>query len=396
MTYEDMRQKNPYAVPQANPNFVEEVFAPPAGFHGLNLGLFNIGVTDSGSFTAGVNIPGIVRVQPRVGADTGLGLGVGLKNVVGPELDATALRFDRDGVHSGIRERSTLFGVAGQSFGAGADVGNYTGVGADGQAYAAGVDGGAGGHAWVDRYGAHARAYQGTNAFGLAGENVAARADLGARTGAGTRADAHVGPITARGGSHAYLDQNGLDAAAGGRVDVANVAGVHGGGRLALNNYNSEVRAGGGAYVGAAGFNTGAGVWSDGNTTIRPDAYVSGHYYGHRGTAELNPPRYAPPGNPASTPEAVSQFSNRARQDVVNHSVYTVQPGQNTYRDVAAAIAPGADEQYLRQSERYLAYINHNHQLRPGEQIATLKAEHVDLRVRQITAQHFGWQMPTT
>ncbi|HEY9793006.1 MAG TPA: hypothetical protein V6D22_21570 [Candidatus Obscuribacterales bacterium] len=357
MTYEDTRREVS-AYPQTadtvnvgsqaayNPHqdFVNQVFAPPPGFHGLNLGIFNIGVTDSGSFTAGVNIPGIVRVQPRVGLDNGVGVGVGPRGILGPDVDVTALRLDQDGLHTGVRERTTVFGVVNHGLDAGAD--------------------------------------------------------LGAATGARFRTGANVGPIEGRVGGHAYLDQNGLDSRAGGNVNAANVAGVYGGGHLALNNRNSELRGGAGAYLGDLGANAGAGVWSDQNTTVRPDVYASGQIHGQRGTLELNPQRHAEavqvqPLYPAATPEAVNSYSNWARQDVVDHSVYQVQPGQRTYRDVAAALAPGANEQYLEQSERYLAYINHNKHLKAGDTIATLKAEHVDLRVRQMTAQHFGWQMPT-
>ncbi|MGR6730352.1 hypothetical protein, partial [Aeromonas veronii] len=48
----------------------------------------------------------------------------------------------------------------------------------------------------------------------------------------------------------------------------------------------------GGAHLGDTGFKTAAGVYTDGDTTIRPDIAAKGWSDGQSGVLDLNPPIY--------------------------------------------------------------------------------------------------------
>ena len=208
----------------------------PHHFHGLNLGIIKIGVSDEGSLDLGVNI-GIAKAEAKVGLENSIHAGVGLGPIVGAE----------GGVGVGVNEH-----------------GLHAGVGA------------------------------GAHALGLAGVGGEVGAKVGDALGADGVAGVYVGPHEARaggrGGAGAAIGQNGFDAAAGADVYAGKFAGLNAGGQLSLN---SDSRIGGdvGGNIGQYAGRMGAGAFSDGNSQIRVDGYADGSNGPVTRYSDLNPPQ---------------------------------------------------------------------------------------------------------
>lgn len=228
---------SPYANPD-NTSHIEKIHdelrAVPhdqTKFYGLNLGLFKIGVTNDGAFNAGVNV-GIAHAEAKVGLVNGAEAAVNLGPLVGAKGSVYA-NLDERGVHG---------------------------------------HGDAGGHF--------------LNLVGGGGEaNVAA----GTASGAEFDGNGYVGPFAGRARGGGAVGENGLDGAAGGGAKAGDLAAVHGGGHLNLGE-NSQVAGAVGLEAGKAGFETGAGVWSDGNRIIRPDVIFTGRNGDDQGAIDFVPP----------------------------------------------------------------------------------------------------------
>ncbi len=282
-----------------------------------------------------------------------------------------------------------------------------------------------------------------TRARVLVGEaNTRLHAGLGEKTGVGYGVDTAVGPIGARHGAHAFLTPEGLDAGAGARAGIDGVAGARVHGRLAVNGYDSEVRAGGGVRLGNAALGAGAGIMTDGNSTVRPDVYIDGAAGPNRGRLDLNPPsgpyynpnnaiyygegrapqavaraypdavqraELAPPAQltdvrhhqpvpyEAATPENIARYDKYAHQHIRNESAHIVQPGES-FADIMSQLRPDATREGLSSEAGYLAHINHYRSAdshpKEGTKIATLSKDEVDWEAKKMVAKHFGWAPP--
>jgi len=278
----------------------------------------------------------------------------------------------------------------------------------------------------------------------LVGEaNTRLHAGLGEKTGVGYGVDTAVGPVGARHEAHAFLTPDGLGAGAGARAGIDGVAGARLHGRLAVNDYDSEVRAGGGVRFGKAALGAGAGIMTDGNATIRPDVYIDGAAGPNRGRLDLNPPICAyynpnnalyygegrapqavaraysdavqraelPPPQPqvtevrphqsvpyeAATPENIARYDKYAHQHIRNESAHLVQPGES-FADIISQLRPDATREGLSSEAGHLAHINHYRsavsQPKEGTKIATLSKDEVDWEAKKMVAKHFGWPAP--
>jgi hypothetical protein len=352
-------------------------------FYGLNIGIAKLGFTDDGAFNPGVNL-GIVHAQVKVGLVNGADAGVNL----GPLAHAGA------GVYAGV-DRNGFKGNAG----AGADV------------------------------------------LGLVGGHGAVDTRLGNATGASVDGAAHFGPIGARSGAGAALGADGLDAAVSGGAHAGRLLGAHAGGYLGLND-NSQVDGGVGANLGDLRGSTAGGVYTDGNSTIRPDIYAHGRAGYNRGFVDLNPPLYGseegyppgyasgpngqgpnfrgpsdiqpcppdnglgkqapievrqlPPVYEAATPANIARVQTEALTRLCENAKYTVQKG-DTFKTIAAKLMPGADQAHLDQEAQKLHKLHEDNgykSLKPGQKLSTEDPYTLDRQARQELARHFGWPVP--
>ncbi|MDR3616320.1 MAG: LysM domain-containing protein [Candidatus Obscuribacterales bacterium] len=212
-------------------------------FHGLNLGIIKIGVTDEGSLDFGANI-GIAKAEVKLGLENSVHAGVGLGPIVGAE-GGVGVGVNKHGFHAGV---------------------------------------GAGGHA-----------------LGLAGVGGEVGAKLGDAVGADGVAGVYVGPQEARaggrGGAGAALGQAGLDAAVGADIYAGQFAGLNAGGQLSLNR-DSQVGVDAGGNIDRYAGRTGVGFFSDGNSQVRADVYADGANGRTTTYGDINPPQPVYDGGP--------------------------------------------------------------------------------------------------
>jgi hypothetical protein len=355
-------------------------------FHGLNLGIIKIGVTDEGSLDLGVNLA-VVKVEGKLGLENSVHAGVGLGPIVGAE-GGVGIGVNRHGLHAGV---------------------------------------GAGGHA-----------------LGLAGVGGEVGAKVGDAVGADGVAGVYVGPQEARaggrGGAGAALGQDGLDAAAGADIYAGQFAGLNAGGQLSLNR-DSRVGVDAGGNIDRYAGRSGVGVFSDGNSQIRPDVYADGANGPNTTYSDINPPQpvydggpqygaydsaarpvaydgYAPgdarplppsapiteaplpPAAPAAAitetplppvkPEHVAVHPTHAQVEAQYHkalkeecdkSSYTVQKG-DTYLKIAEKLMPQEQDRIALYAEaaklQDLHERNGYHSLKPGQRLATREASEVN------------------
>lgn len=332
-------------------------------FYGVDIGIAKIGFTSDGAFNPGIDL-GIVAAQAKVGLVNGGDASVNL----GPIARAKA-----------------------------------------------------GAYAGVDRNGIYANSEVGAEALSVAGGRVDFDSRLGNATGADLSTQAYVGPLHAAVGGGAALAPGGLDSSASAHVRAGRLAGVHGGGHFAVNNRDSQLAAATGADLGDAGADIGAGVFSDGNRTARPDIYLRGRSGQRHSEAHLIPPlsideqagdrgiapqaqaeqiyrqpidvRPLPPVYEAATPENVARVERESRTQLCQQFSYTVEKG-DTYNSIAAKLMPGADENALAQEANKLREMhsgNGYHSLKAGQSLATADPYAIDRMTRQTVARHFGW-----
>lgn len=351
----------------------------PPRFHGIN-SIIKLGFSDDGALNLGFNL-GIVKAEAKVGAVNGADAGVNL----GPILKT----------------------------GAGAFVG-------------------------VDENGFHGNARAGARALELIGAGGAVDARLGDATGASVAAGAHVGDIRAKAGVGAGLGEDGLDAAVAGKANAGRLAGAHAGGHFGLGD-DSEVAVGGGAHLGDTGFKTAAGVYTDGDTTIRPDIAAKGWSDGQNGVLDLNPPIYPstdaqttaqkpadapapvsadkstgasqyrpkadspievkplPPAHEAPTPENVKKAESEILNKLCHQFKYTVQKG-DTYESIAAKLKPNADQATIDKEAAKLKQMNESNGykgLHNGLVLNTEDPYTIEKMMRQQVAERFGWKQPS-
>jgi len=224
------------------------------GFHGLDLKVFKFGVTDDGSINTGFNL-GLGEIQGKVG----------LVNGVEAHVDLGPI--------------------------------GHAGVGAFGG---------------VDRNGFKVNAGAGGDVLGLVGGQGGVDSRLGNGTGVDAHGRAHVGPIGARAGAGAAIGEDGLDAAAGGGANAGPVLGVRAGGHFGLGD-DTQVGASARVHLGDVGTGAGAGVWTDGDSALRPDVYLQGHAGHDRGVIDFNQPIYGDgaPGSAGYGPQAAGGYDSR-------------------------------------------------------------------------------------
>lgn len=357
----------------------QSVYSPPARFYGINLGIAKLGVTDEGSINAGVNI-GIAKAEVKAGLRNEVRAGVDLGPIVSGEA----------GVGAGIN-RNGLF--------AGTDVN--------------------------------------AQALTIVGADSRVGANLGKYTGAHTENGAFVGPAEGRGRAYGYVSQNGLDSGIDGSARIGDLAGVNHTSRMNINE-NSQIRTEVGGFAGDYAGQAGMGVWSDGNRTVRPNAYAFGTAGSSAGAWEANPrrdvpsnvvpmerplesapqrggrierqelppieaaPRHQRAERPApltleSATETPAQKYGRIqaelRKQVAERSTVVGHKGM-TYMDVMKQLRPDCDESQLTNEARYLARINHNKPIREGTKIQTLTSAEIDWETKKAVHKAFGWPMP--
>jgi len=337
-------------------------------FYGLDIGIVKLGFTSDGAFNPGINL-GLVHAQAKVGLVMGADAGVGLGPVVG------------------------------------AGAGVYVGA---------------------DQNGFHGQVGAGAHALGLAEAHAGVDTRLGNATGADVHAGAHLGPLGTRGGVGVALGQDGFDAAAGGGAHLGRAVGVRAGGNIALGD-NSQIAAGAGGHIGDLGIRSGAGVWTDGDSTVRPDVYLQGRAGGGRGSIDINPPGYnaenpyanggygrpappyaglgqrapievrqLPPPLEAATPENVARVDRAVRTKLSHDATYIVQPGDN-YKKIAGKLMPGADAGQIDLEASKLKELheaNGYRGLHAGQRMCTEDIGTIDLHARQMVARHFGQPIP--
>jgi hypothetical protein len=333
-------------------------------FYGVNLGIIKLGFTSDGAFNPGVDL-GIVHAQAKVGLVNGADAGVRL----GPIADAKA-----------------------------------------------------GGYVGVDQNGIHGDVGARGQALTLAGAGGEVHTRLGNATGVEANAGAHVGPLGTRGGAGAAIGDDGFDAAAGGGARVGRALSAHSGADVALG-YDSQAAVAAGGNIGNMRGRAGAGVWTDGDTTVRPDAYVAGAAGRNDGVLDINPPDYGRPAYPgarsaevypavpasapieikqlppvyeAATPENLARVETQIRTQLCNQDKVTVQKG-DTYEKIAERLMPGASSDQLAAEAKKLQGLHESngyHSLKAGQKLATEDPYTIDRQVRQQVAAHFGWAPP--
>ncbi len=346
----------------------EEVIRPQGAprFHGLDIGILQLGVQSNGSVRLHLNL-GVVEAGANVGLQNGADAGVHL----GPILDGRAGAFvgaDNNGFHGNVGARAHAIGLVG------------------------------------------------------AGGEVNAR--LGDATGADVAAGANVGKIGARAGVGAGLGDDGLDAAVTARARAGRLAGLHTGAHLGLND-NSELAAGLGGNIGDLHSDLNTGIYSDRNTTFRPDISLSGgvgRYHDHDGILDLNPPigypgedhgpyckekgfviqkeqkdtpvesQPLPPAHEAATPENVARVSREVLAKLCHDHKYTAQKG-DTYESIAAKLMPDADKEKVTKFAEKLQKMNESNGykgLHPGLVLNTEDPYTIEREAKKLVAEHFG------
>ncbi|MBK9620012.1 MAG: hypothetical protein IPO31_12620 [Candidatus Obscuribacter sp.] len=185
-------------------------------FYGVDLGIAKLGVNSNGSIETGVNI-GIAKA----------GLQVGLENRVDGEFMP---------IGGPLHAR------------AGAGVG-------------------------VNRDGIHSDVGAGANFFNA----VNGDADFDARVGRNTGVDGDVRgrvlPVNVQADAGANIGPEGLNAYTGANTDVMDQVGFRTGGDFRLNSQDSGLDAGVGVRAGDNTLDFGPSIYSNGNTTVRPDLH---------------------------------------------------------------------------------------------------------------------------
>jgi|GEM_PF-735853 len=200
--------------PPNSPAYDAAYNQPKPEFHGLDLGIVKMGYNNGGSLEFGANV-GVASTN----------LQVGLNNRVDAELMpiggpvharfGTGFGVNEDGLHSDVGAGANFFNVVNGDADFDARLGRNTGVDGD----------------------VRGRAFP-----------VNVQADAGAG----------VGPE----GVHAYTGAN---------TDLAGLAGIRSGAHFDLDQYNSGVGAGVGLRAGDHTLDFGPSIYSDNNSTIRPD-----------------------------------------------------------------------------------------------------------------------------
>lgn len=203
--------------PPASPAFDRAYNQPKPEFYGLDLGVLRAGVNSNGSLDLGVNI-GIAKTD----------LQVGLENRVDAEFMP---------IGGPLHAR------------AGAGVG-------------------------VNRDGFHSEVGAGANFFNV----VNGDADFGAKLGRDTGVDGDVRgkvfPVEVQADAGAGVGPDGVDAYTGANVDVRDQAGVRSGAHFSINDQNSSAGVGVGLQAGEDVLDFGPAIYSDGNSTIRPNIHL--------------------------------------------------------------------------------------------------------------------------
>ncbi|MBX9940662.1 MAG: hypothetical protein K2Y32_15490 [Candidatus Obscuribacterales bacterium] len=203
--------------PPASPAFDRAYNQPKPEFYGLDLGVLRAGVNSNGSLDLGVNI-GIAKTD----------LQVGLENRVDAEFMP---------IGGPLHAR------------AGAGIG-------------------------VNRDGFHSEVGAGANFFNV----VNGDADFGAKLGRDTGVDGDVRgkvfPVEVQADAGAGIGPDGVDAYTGANVDVLDKAGVRSGAHFSINDQNSSAGAGVGLQAGEDVLDFGPAIYSDGNSTIRPNLHL--------------------------------------------------------------------------------------------------------------------------
>ncbi len=187
---------------------------PKPEFHGLDLGIVKLGYNDGGSLEAGVNI-GVAKTDVQLGANTRVD--AEFMPIGGPIHARTGagVNFSENGVRGDVGAGANFFNLVNGDADFDARVGRNTGVDGD----------------------VRGRVYP---------------VDVQAEAGAG------VGPD----GVHAYTGAN---------TDAADLVGFRTGGHFDLDNEDSSVGAGVGLRAGDHTLDFGPSIYSDRNSTIRPD-----------------------------------------------------------------------------------------------------------------------------
>lgn len=201
----------------ASPAYDAAYNRPKPEFYGVDLGIVKLGLNSDYSLEAGVNI-GVAKTDVQVG----------LNNRVDAEFMP---------IGGPLHAR------------AGAGIG-------------------------VDREGLHSEVGAGANFFDV----VNGDADFGARLGRDTGVDGDVRgkvfPVNVQADAGAGVGPDGVRAYAGADVNVLDQAGVHAGGHVALDKYNSGMSAGVGVQAGDNSLDFGPAIYSDGNTRFRPELHL--------------------------------------------------------------------------------------------------------------------------
>ena len=342
----------------------------PVRFHGLDIGIAQLGFQSNGSLRVHLNL-GIVDAGANVGLQNGADGGVHLGQI---------------------------------------------------------IDGHVGGGVGVDENGFHGNVGGHARAIGLVGAGGEVNARLGDATGADVAAGANVGRIRAGGGVGAGLGDDGLDAALTARARAGRLAGVHGGAHLGLND-DSELAAAVGGNLGDARGTLAAGAYSDLGTTFRPDAILTGSI-GRRqdSVLDLNPPigypdelpppiaapptpagigslrdnpiesKPLPPAHEAATPENLARVNREILTKLSNENKYTVQKG-DSYESIAAKLNPGADTAHLAKAAEKLQKMNEANGykgLHKGLVLNTDDPYSIERKTRKLVAEHFGFATPSS
>lgn len=204
-----------FAPPTPNSPAYDAVYnQPKPEFHGLDLGIVKLGYNDGGSLEAGVNI-GVAKTDVQLGANTRVD--AEFMPIGGPIHARTGagVNFSEEGVRGDVGAGGNFFNLVNGDADFDARFGRNTGVDGD----------------------VRGRVYP---------------VDVEAEAGAG------IGPE----GVHAYTGAN---------TDVADLAGFRTGGHFDLDSEDSSVGAGLGLTAGDSTLDFGPSIYSDGNSTIRPD-----------------------------------------------------------------------------------------------------------------------------
>ncbi len=370
----------------------------PTRFYGVDLGIVKLGFTSDGAFNPGINL-GFVEAQGKVGLVNGVEAGLNL----GPIVQA-----------------------------------------------------GAGAYAGFDQNGIFGQAKAGGEALTLVGATAHTDARFGNATGVDGGAAAHVGPIEGRAGTGVALGQDGLDATASGHARIGGLANAHGGAHIGLN-HDTQIGAAVGAGLGDASATAGAGIFSDGNATVRPDLYLQGRAGQDYGSAHLIPPggytnseqfapeaTMAPPAPPRAdcaqnitataaeesnsairsaatslepaqampvqpqgeievrplpkpaTPENMERMDHIFRTVNCRVATYDVHKG-DTYESIARKLMPGADDINILVEAKKLQQLHEAsgfHSLKAGQHIATESPQEIDQKTRVQVARYFDLPIP--